>query len=263
MTLVQTSRMLRGYRRCAGCAYSLSGQPILREDDYDLYVVRCPECGRIAPMSEGQSMIRGRRLTVGLMAGGWILIVIAISIIAWTAMFGLTYGSAELAGGTLSSRVDVMFREQNPDLAFDEWWAVQDINDSLPDGRLAAINWNALWLWLPLAGTALVIGCFWGTLLHHRSLGRGLPIVAMLVWIGVLAAPMIIDAYVDQPRWSHEAAYLEVGIPVLAMSTAFGAAIFPIGLVLGPRASRGVIRMCLPESRQRWASGLMEGSAPA
>ncbi|HED53526.1 MAG TPA: hypothetical protein ENJ00_04925, partial [Phycisphaerales bacterium] len=41
-----------GDRLCVACAYNLRGQPVYRESEYGLYLVRCPECGTPAAIQE-------------------------------------------------------------------------------------------------------------------------------------------------------------------------------------------------------------------
>ena len=42
--------VITGDRSCHACGFNLRGQPIVREQHYDMVMVRCPECAAVAPL---------------------------------------------------------------------------------------------------------------------------------------------------------------------------------------------------------------------
>lgn len=88
---------LQGDRACTGCGFNLLGQPIVREGHYGLLIARCPECGAVAPLTEYPSISKWSRRIVGVVAALWLVALIAVTVGAGSALFGMTIVSSQEA----------------------------------------------------------------------------------------------------------------------------------------------------------------------
>lgn len=83
-TPARQRRVMTGDRFCTKCGYNLVGQEIIREEHYDLLIIRCPECATVTGLHEYPLLgTWGPRLGVAL-AALWMLLLLGL----WTASSG-------------------------------------------------------------------------------------------------------------------------------------------------------------------------------
>lgn len=84
-------------RVCTGCGYNLNGQLIVREEHYDLLIVRCPECGAVASVQEypllGKWANRWGMVLAALLA----LVLVAAWPLSGAAMLGFSFATCDEA----------------------------------------------------------------------------------------------------------------------------------------------------------------------
>lgn len=85
--------IVSGDRVCGSCGFNLHGQHVVREEHYAMLMVRCPECGQVASLHEYPVLGPWAKRLGFLLAGVWLLVMLAA--------LGATAGA--LMGGTLIS----------------------------------------------------------------------------------------------------------------------------------------------------------------
>lgn len=70
--------VIRGERLCTGCSFSLAGQPVTRDPQYNLLIARCPECGTAASLQEYPGLSRWATRLAALCAVGYALAIIVL-----------------------------------------------------------------------------------------------------------------------------------------------------------------------------------------
>ena len=101
----RTVSIVLGDRHCAGCGFSLVGQPIVREARYGLLIARCPECGRAAPVEDYPVLGRWANRWAALAAGLYVVALLGLLIGAGAALFGGIVTIAEDATVPLSREI--------------------------------------------------------------------------------------------------------------------------------------------------------------
>jgi hypothetical protein len=266
----QRVSVLVGDRLCTGCGYNLTGQPVLREPHYQMLIVRCPECATVASVQEYPLLGRWANRWAAVLAGFWMLIVVALWGGSAAAIFGMSVASAEIAcehyRAALSDRFQVWFANQTQAQSttapaqgfrylagvndFDAWYKQQDAAALFvhAGGWRGAVNWWFLFLWFWLAVAAMALGCFWSVALLGRG-RRGLLLAGALVMI-VAAAFAIFplnDWYTStRMRWYGRVAEQKIGGPVLIASLLFAWIALCAGLMWGRSIARGMVRLLLP-----------------
>ena len=69
MSTAPTPRAVSGDRFCTRCGYNLVAQPIVREERYEMLIVRCPECGAVAAIEQYPMLERWARRWAALSSG--------------------------------------------------------------------------------------------------------------------------------------------------------------------------------------------------
>lgn len=81
---------LTGDRRCHACNFNLRGQTIVRESHYQMVMVRCPECGTPAPLTDYPRLGPWSRRLGMLAAIAWFITLIAGFLISGGLLAGMT-----------------------------------------------------------------------------------------------------------------------------------------------------------------------------
>lgn len=90
-----TRRIIIGDRACSGCGFNLVGQVIEREPHYQLWITRCPECGRASPLNDYPRL------------GKWQGRFSAVLLIAWITLWLAHLAAAvALLGGLPAAMMD-------------------------------------------------------------------------------------------------------------------------------------------------------------
>jgi hypothetical protein len=283
---------LVGDRLCIRCGYNLVGQPIVREGHYNMLIVRCPECATVASVQEYPLLGRWANRWAALLAGLWLLVLVALWIGAALAIFGFSIGSAEIAAIRFNELITDRFaawqaaqalastQPNVPPAAgtaqaivtgsgqvvyvsgavdFATWWKSQDKLALLADsgGWRSVFSWWVIVLWFWMAVMCVALGCMWATVLLARGrrslLVVGLIIVATSALFGSI---QIVDWLTSQPNWVWNAAQSVVGPPMMVGTLLWGLAWLCTGLMIGRPVTRGLITLLLPPRMRGSLAGL-------
>lgn len=96
---------IAGDRPCLGCGFNLTGQPIVREETYNLLIARCPECGTVAPLQEYPMLGKWAGRLAALMACAFSLVLIGALVIGSLSLFGVARGMSQSASMPLASDI--------------------------------------------------------------------------------------------------------------------------------------------------------------
>ena len=69
--------VITGDRSCHACGFNLRGQPIVREQHYDMVMVRCPECAAVAPLLDYPRYSHWARRLWAFVALLWMSLVVS------------------------------------------------------------------------------------------------------------------------------------------------------------------------------------------
>lgn len=263
--------ILDGDRACLGCGYNLSGQPILREPHYDLLVVRCPECGKVAGIEEYPLLGRaaGRLAAAGLAI--WILLCVGFTAATAGALFGMTLALSEEILWPLTEELQRDFQSWSAEhvsaqnvyalprpeqrAAVDTWLEACGGIDGFVNARggwLAAIDPWASLFWVPMGAISFAVGAAWSVLLLGCSRRRLIAVALALVAVAaVFVASEILHSTSGRGTlwWSQminqELASL-ASAPTRAVALALLALPFVLGTWLGRSMARGIVRVLLP-----------------
>jgi len=254
----QRVSVLVGDRLCTHCGYNLTGQAVLREPHYNLLIVRCPECAAVASVQEYPLLGRWANRWAAMLAGLWMLVLLAMWVGSGAAIFGLCVGTAEWASEDYRAKVFSGFQQWQTSAQgsagaaatftvndFEAWWKQQ--NQQSFGGWAHIVEWRALLLWIPLTVVAMGLGCFWAVALLTKRRAW------LLLWGGAVmlvacafSSVVIAEWFNDERMQWYAAGAREVGFPIVLMSLTFAALALSIGLLIGRSVVRGLVRALLP-----------------
>jgi hypothetical protein len=260
-----------GDRLCVGCGFNLYGQPILREPRYQMHIVRCPECARIAALQEYPTLGKWAARWAALLAGVWFLVAAAWLFGSAGAIFGFSVSAVEDAADPLAQVIGEAHRawqaSQGPVQSQNfwgawnwqpldkDWWSAQDIRALYKDsgGLAGAFGAGVLAFWLGSWLALVPLGAFGSVLfLHVRRLRMALMAIpsiaiascfALLWWIGAAG-----DVSRNLSGVTIARHYL--GPTLMPLSIAFIAMPLAAGLVFGRPILRALARLLLPPRRR-------------
>ena len=255
---------LVGDRLCVQCSYNLVGQSILREPHYQLLIVRCPECGTVAPLQEYPLLGRWAQRWAVLLAGLWLIIMLGVAIGGGAAIFGFSMGTAHESTRTFAQFLSTKYQAHAQLLAaagglgapgyspadMQAWRDAQDMNALFREagGWRTGVNWDALYIWIPGSICAFLIGCFVSVAVMAHA--RGTRCFAGLLVMIIAAAFSYLFGYLpwtqQQVGWYWNDALVRIGPPMLLISLVIASLALCAGLLLGRRLARGLIRILLP-----------------
>lgn len=256
---------LIGDRLCLKCGYNLIGQPIFREEHYDLLIVRCPECATVASLQEYPLLGRWANRWAALLAGLWLLVMVALWVASAAALFGFAVGAAEIAseryGLALYEQFNVWQIQQNAGVPrsaqraqmvrmndFTSWWQQQDSAALLrgAGGLWGGVNAFAWYVWGWEAVIAFVLGVVWATLLIARRRFGLLICVPVVLTGAALLSVIVLSKWLEEPMWWYQASNRQVGPTIMGLSLAWGGICLSLGLLTGRAVARGMVRLMLP-----------------
>lgn len=112
-----------GDRLCAACGFNLTGQPVMKETTYNLFIVRCSECGTVASLQEYPVLGIWANRWASLVAAAWLTVIAAGALGLSVAFFVMSILSMELAADSVSSVI------------VDEWAATSEGQDAIEQIR--------------------------------------------------------------------------------------------------------------------------------
>jgi len=182
-------------RLCGKCFHQLDGQPIRRDPRLGLTVVRCPECGTIAPVTEHPVTSRWARRFLALAGAAFVAGIVAAFLGQLVALGMVQYLAAEEVAGSfqwpLRDAAEAAPQDWSADQAFVERFradpALRARIAADPEARRSARHELAFPFSMPLAIFSAVTGAFWSMLTLHRRVAVPLALgtlVLGLAWIG-------------------------------------------------------------------------------
>ena len=100
---------IAGDRLCVGCGFNLTGQPVVREETYELLIARCPECGTVAPLQEYPMLGKWARRLAALMAGAFTLTLVSVLLISSLSLFGVARGMSQTASMPVAADIAIAY----------------------------------------------------------------------------------------------------------------------------------------------------------
>ncbi len=89
--------VISGDRACGSCGFNLHGQNVVREEHYDMLMVRCPECGQVASLHEYPVLDPWAKRVGFVLAAVWLLVMLAAVAATTGALMGGTVIASESA----------------------------------------------------------------------------------------------------------------------------------------------------------------------
>lgn len=261
----QRRGVLTGDRACIACGFNLSGQTIVRERHYNMFIVRCPECGVAASLQEYPLLGRWSARLGAAVAGLWVLILLGGTIITAVAIWGF----ADSIASSLSSNYARLISEAAQEHAnaqtkaagtppnpyaynsFDQqWWESIPPDKFFADagGWARAVHWPALWIIVPQAIVMTAFGIFWSVALGRIRPRLVLAFVALAT--GLACAFMAIDYANADNTWywmgGYDIAKNKIGWPLSPIGLITGASALALGMAVGRTLARWLVLLFLP-----------------
>jgi hypothetical protein len=213
---------LVGDRVCATCGFNLCGQSVVREQHYNMLMVRCPECGTVAPMMEYPLLTKWSVRFGYVLAAGWLLVLLLMIAVSSGVLFGQCNSVAQWGCMPLATEIAKLqkahWQEQTglkPDFVgpidpnfiasqswvvqqaltaepgaysyIDKtWWDSQDVDVIVASlgGTTKAVELSKLAMLVQWFLIPLGIGWFWAVALLHVKLRRVAIWIPLLLFVG-------------------------------------------------------------------------------
>lgn len=94
-----------GDRLCIECGFNLTGQPVMKESTYNLFIARCPECGAVASMQEYPVLGKWANRWASLAAALWLGVIFAGVFGLGAAFFATSVASTQAAADSVSRAI--------------------------------------------------------------------------------------------------------------------------------------------------------------
>ena len=262
--------VIAGDRLCTRCGFNLTGQEVVRESRYGLFVVRCPECGGVASLQEYPALNRWAGRWATLLAATWLIALgglLFLTILACTApIFGARelgterYGGeiaqvyAESQGGqtntttTIGGRTIVIGSFNTVDV---EWWRTSDARATLRAGRtVVELIVPEVWIvWLPMIPVLFLVGTVWSVILLHARAPMRVLFLALPFGIGsaiYLTRHFVESLPATGSIWARQIAQDELGLVLYAGTLVVLLVPAVAGVLVGRKLTRGLLRAMLP-----------------
>lgn len=257
--------VLAGDRACIACGFNLSGQTIVKEPHYGMFIVRCPECGVAASLQEYPLLGKWAGRLGAALVGVWVLGVLAGAVIAAMTIWGFSDTladdlSSHYAGLiTEAARKNAEAQGPNPSPAtpnfnrnaFDEaWWDALPPSKFFADsgGWAGAVHWRALWMLIPEILVLGAMGVAWSVLLSHLRWRGALVFAVVVGMLGV--AFMLIEYASGTSSWywnpGYQKAKAQIGWPLSPIGVVVGIGAIWAGMLIGRPIARGLVLLFLP-----------------
>ncbi|MDF1809029.1 MAG: hypothetical protein P1U42_04970 [Phycisphaerales bacterium] len=102
---VEHHEQIRADRACIGCGFNLFGQPVVKEEHYNLAITRCPECGEVAAIQSYPTMSHWVNRFRVILGAGWVVSLLVAFAINSLIIMGLSFGSIDIASEKLSEEI--------------------------------------------------------------------------------------------------------------------------------------------------------------
>ena len=258
---------LVGDRLCTKCGYNLIGQSVVREQHYDMLMVRCSECGSVASIQEYPILGRWAGRWAMLIAAAWF----AISTIFLVATSGLLYNfgirftsnaiypyAMNIAELHVEWYKTLDTKTQQQQIQYQMYDGAYPYKNIDPQALLAqaggwskAAQWPSANIWGSIVVFVFLSGCFWAVLLTHlRRIWLILFSILPIAFAALFGALYYYNDYYSMSLWgwftaqdiaNEQLGMIYYGIAISGMSIPF-----ILGLLFGRPVVRLLIRTLLP-----------------
>lgn len=180
---------LEADRLCARCFHQLDGQVTRRDPRLGLTIVRCPECGLVAEVTEHPVSSRWARRFAAMGAAALMLVTVVAFLGNVAALAGVLHVVAHESAANFATPLRAALQagtaDWNPDedgrLRFVEDTAFRASVGSDPTTLAAAWNEFIFPMSLPILFGSVVGATFWTTLTLHRRIWTSLGLVLVIL----------------------------------------------------------------------------------
>ncbi len=280
-----------GDRVCIACGFNLTGQPVVKESTYNLFIARCPECGGVASMQEYPVLGKWANRWATLAAALWLAVLFGVFFGMGVGFFATSMGTAQTVADSAGRAIVLEWIDTPSGQQALEKLRERTSNPTATLGRWSHIDtqwWNAQNGWEILqkqGGWRKVIVqpaiAFWSAILVVGALGGVVLSVALLhlpkrrlmlyVLIPIAIAATFQSLFVTQAITSpmFGTAVRDVALKLVAPVTMASTDVFAyigliFGAVIGRSIARGLVIALLPP-RMRSAMSFLwiaEGKKP-
>jgi hypothetical protein len=217
---------LRGSRHCIACFYNLRHQPILHDDELNLRIVRCPECGQASSLTTHPCLGRSERTLSHLLRMTWILTALGLGILSALALFGVAIVSGYAAP----------HYTWNP--------ATQDSTVSVSPAAFVMVA--------GAAASGALVGMFWRIVLF-RTRGFVQRLVPVIILCAALALAWRNVSMWLEYGWSWDEGLFKIGAPTVVAAAGAMSVATIFGSFVGMAAARWCYRRLLLPARLQLA----------
>lgn len=255
-----------GDRLCIKCGFNLTGQPVMKEPRYELFIARCPECGCVASLQEYPVLGTWANRWAALAAALWLLLLLGGSFAFAGILTGVSFGSlaegtrdfADWVGRRAAADETSGFGEQSHrfytaafiDIA---WWEAQDRWALLRQagGFRGVVLSEVVGPWLGILIGGFIFGVIAGVALLHARRWRLafvllLPIAIAAVFQISIYTSMRTDISLNATAQPSELVRLMLAPLILAGTNVWAYVGIVAGAWLGRPIARGLMRAFLP-----------------
>ena len=242
---------------CDGCGYNLHGQPVARDPRLGLLVCRCPECGGWHAAGKGTTAASLWLSRVGTLALGlWVLIVlfgafwacvgfgacqvVHVETFSYRKMVTPDGREVEWSRDPATLNQPVLAGTTQP---VTQWTMVATLQPPRSDQRFyhyRATVWDALAVILGAVSLGFAWGAFVAIVMWHWKKRRYLWAAALPLATGAFVLGIFItmdERYASIMPWVAR---------IIFLYALLQAAFTGVGILLGRRLARGVLRMIIP-----------------
>lgn len=254
-----------GDRLCIKCGFNLTGQPVMKESTYNLFIARCPECGTVASMQEYPALGKWANRWAAMAAALWLAVIIAGMAGLGVSFFATSVASTQVVSDSASRAIilewvetpsghkaleDFRARNSNPTAILTrrhpidmKWWSAQDGWKVLTKQG----GWRAIVLKpaISFSSVVLIIGAIGGVLLSVAMLHVPRPRLVLYLLLPVAVATAFQSIFITQITLSpiFGTTVRDVALQLVARATMATTDVFAyIGLVVGALVGRSIAR---------------------
>lgn len=225
---------LGGNRLCPFCFYNLNHQPILKEQEYEILVVRCPECGRVNALDDHPVLERLPMRTGQWANIAWVLVMLVM----------LAFTVQSIYGWSMLAAYEISQYWEHGSVGF-PWWSAESIS-----------------IWLPHTLLAFIAGCFFSVALSSTSrlhrwffLGLVIAVIGFVAWSQYAWFEAEREAARNITTWSRVQQTTSL---IFLWTMLIGTVALLLGLGLGRRGARRFYRVFMLPRHRRLLPQLLE-----
>jgi hypothetical protein len=186
---LETAGRLDADRLCGRCFHQLDGQLTRRDPRLGLTIVRCPECGLVAAVTEQPVSSRWARRFAAMGAALLMLVTVVAFLGNVAALAGVLHVVAHESAATFVTPLRAALQAETADWNPDDKGRIRFVEDAAfreavgSDPTTLALAWNEFLfpMSLPILFGSIVGATFWTTLTLHRRIWTSLGLVLVVL----------------------------------------------------------------------------------